>query len=415
MEADLNVKIARSLHICKAAFSQVVRHMTCFSYIFRAAFLQLMTQLKRILDEYSPTGPGNALLYNPLHGQCNVVAQTFNNYYAYISTDIEDLATFYCSVFPPFHQRHATASNQAAAIANAPVAPVAPAPGGPAPAPGGPNQQAQNAAAAQQAAAAAQHNAVNHLQQTTPQGRINNTTNFRVIGKTLKRDFDITCSNDVPNKCKVPTASTQPDVVVYTVYDHVNGQLPPLPGQVLGQQQQPYQSGAQIHVPGIVIEVIGGKDLWGKFSEMYKGVLGALGSLPSLERAYLLQVRTVGATLYCLERDPASNKIEVSGEEFPFSGPQGFAEALKQMSRQLMRALIDVLIRQDGIAHANSQRLMGDGWTHEATRPLTKAQRGNIHFYDANNQYPHQEICCHIRDTGNVTQRRLGDIRPAPY
>lgn len=207
---------------------------------------------------------------------------------------------------------------------------------------------------------------------------------MQTLQSALKRDYDAKCPDIAHAKCVLPTAFWLPDVT-------------------LAYQTNPMAAGNE-DVAGIVIEVVGEKDVWGKNEEKYKGILSAAAALAFMNRSYALFVYAKHAEFYKLTRVPGDGRISLVKVMYTFAMPTHFTE----LGEELVKAAIDVLITQAPMIRAAKNEYFNRGWGSNrrvGTDTLAHFVKPNVAANAQHPWYPNG-ICGHIHDVHELDVRR---------
>lgn len=144
------------------------------------------------------------------------------------------------------------------------------------------------------------------IPQPTPQS----LQQLNQLRKMLTRDYDALCPTQLPYKCRIPTASIVPDLSI-NITEQVN---------TLSHIQEQYMVNWKF--AGIIVDLVGKKDVWGHLAESFKGTIAACNGLSFMDRTYLAVIGECTASIYKFERS-VDNKIGSTRQDFNFDGTTG--------------------------------------------------------------------------------------------
>ena len=217
------------------------------------------------------------------------------------------------------------------------------------------------------------------------------------VRKLLSLDHDPTCTNPTGFKCKMPTKSIVPDIV-------------------LNIEEDPFMNLVNtMEVNGVIIDIVGSKDVWGRDEVSWKGALAATNALNFMERSYLLLVHTSSLDLMQFTRNATNKRIDVTKQTFEIDGissrrqNQNESTEFIRMMRALAEAVLDVAVGQHPQITASLATMNADGFVpFQNSNTLASRRRQHLNI-------PFATGCNWIQDRNNISVKATDVHFEGPY
>jgi len=247
----------------------------------------------------------------------------------------------------------------------------------------------------------------------------NSVALLKCIKRLLSRDHDVLCPAPVIQKCKVPVTGIKPDLM-WTLKYGVAGIM----------QNQPVHNVQPMHtrfqIDGLIVEVVGKKDVWGNKEAIRKGIVAAINTLAFLERSYLLIIHPAMAELYQLCRNPQTGRIDIVKEHYKIDGlsevpntanpgviPPAGSNFIRLMKR-CYEAVLDCFVTQWPYIPAAIVQHSNNGLQRKTTNTLH--QEGRDLQINCWNPTPAGQSCSYISNLNSLANYCRADVgHMVPY
>ena len=126
-------------------------------------------------------------------------------------------------------------------------------------------------------------------------------------------------------KCNKPMGKHIPNIIIH-----------------LPIKSYPHDHFGPMSLPVIVVEIEGGKNVWGFNEETYKGLMAAFQILSYTHITYFIQVLQYSVAIHTLKRNPTASKVDIKYESINFTGNIG--KSLVLLSKIIVQILMKIYI-----------------------------------------------------------------------